>query len=95
MRVDPQVLRAFAGRVDTASTKIAGAALGHAVSVAGDGLPGSATQWAARLVGEHIAMLEAKFATGVGDMRAAVHGAGDRYEAEDDALSREFDGLFG
>ncbi|ORV97514.1 type VII secretion target [Mycobacterium kyorinense] len=94
MRVKPELLRGFAGQVDTASATIHSADVGREVSTAADGLPGSATQWAARLVGAHIAAVEAKIAKNVADMGTAVRGAGDRYEVEDDALAGKFKGLF-
>ena len=53
MQVDPEVLRAFAGQVDTASALIKSADVGHKVSTAADQLDGSTTKWAARLVGGH------------------------------------------
>lgn len=94
MRVKPELLRGFAGQVDTASAAIRGADVGREVSAAADGLPGSMTQWAARLVGAHIATVEAKIAENVADMGAAVRGAGGRYEVEDDTLAGKFKGLF-
>ena len=48
MLVDPDLLRAFAGQVDAASSTIHEAAVGNKVTTAADGLPGSTTQWAAR-----------------------------------------------
>lgn len=94
MQVKSEILRGVAGQVDTASTKIHSADVGREVTRAADGLPGSTTQWAARVVGEHIAAVEGKIAKNVADMGAAVHGAGDRYEVEDDALAGKFKGLF-
>jgi uncharacterized protein YukE len=94
MRVKPELLRGFAGQVDNASATIHSVDVGHEVSTAADGLPGSATQWAARLVGAHIAAVEAKIAKNIADMAAAVRGAGDRYEVEDDALAGKFKELF-
>lgn len=94
MLVNPELLRGFARQVDTASAAIHSADVGHMASRAADGLPGSTTQWAARLVGEHMAAVEAKIAKNVGDMGLAVRGASDRYEVEDSALAGKFDGLF-
>jgi hypothetical protein len=94
MLVNPELLRGFAGQVESASATIRGADVGHMVSTAADGLPGSTTQWAARLAGEHIATVEGKIAKNVADMGSAVHGAGDRYEVEDDTLAGKFKGLF-
>jgi hypothetical protein len=54
MLVHPEVLRAFAGQVDAASSTIHGAAVSNKVATAADGLPGSTTQWAARLVGGQV-----------------------------------------
>jgi len=92
--VDPGLLRAFAAQVDTASAGIRSADAGHKATTAADGLPASTTQWAMRLVGEHIAQRADDIATNVTKMGAAVRGAGDRYEVEDAALSGAFDGVF-
>lgn len=94
MRVNPEILRSFAAQVETASAAIRSADVGHMVATSADGLAGSATQWAARLVGEHVAALEGKIAKNVADMGAAVRGAGDRFEVTDDALAGDFAKLF-
>jgi hypothetical protein len=94
MLVDPEVLRGFAGRVRSASEKIADADVGKLVSGAADGLPGSSAQWAARMVGEYLASVEAKIAGNVAGMGTAVHGAGDSYQMQDEVLAPEFRGLF-
>jgi hypothetical protein len=47
-----------------------------------------------RLVGEHMTQQANAIAKNVVDMGAAVRGAGDRYEVEDDTLAGKFDGLF-
>lgn len=94
MLVDPELLRAFAHQVDTASTSIRSADVGHEASTAADGLPGSTTQWAMRLVGEHMTQQANSIAKNVADMGAAVRGTGDQYEVRDDALAGNFDGLF-
>jgi hypothetical protein len=49
--VNPELLRAFARQVDTASASIRTADVGHKATAAADGIPGSTTQWAMRLVG--------------------------------------------
>ncbi|MGV0837830.1 hypothetical protein ABQE92_19820, partial [Mycolicibacterium thermoresistibile] len=54
MEVAPEILRAFAGQVDIASALIREADVGDKVATSADGLDGSTTQWAARLVGEHV-----------------------------------------
>lgn len=94
MLVNPELLRGFARQVDAASGEIRSADVGHTVSTAADGLPGSTTQWACRLVGEHLTHVVDKLAKNVTDMGVAVRGAGDRYEVEDNALAGKFDGLF-
>ncbi|AEV73097.1 Protein of unknown function (DUF2580) [Mycolicibacterium rhodesiae NBB3] len=93
MLVDPGLLRAFAAQVDTASGGIRSADTGHRATTAADGLPGSTTQWAMRLVGEHIAQRANDIATNVAKMGAAVRGSGDKYEVEDAALAGTFDGV--
>ena len=94
MLVDPEILRAFSGQVHAASAVITAADLGTTASSAGDGLPGSTTQWAARSVGDHLASMTAQLAENVAKMGQAVHGAADTFEVADDALAGSFDGLF-
>ncbi|WP_006244522.1 type VII secretion target [Mycolicibacterium tusciae] len=94
MLVDPEILRAFSGHVDTASAAITAADLGATVSSAGDGLPASTTQWAAHSVGEHLASMADGLAENVAKMGQAVRGAADTFEVADDALAGSFDGLF-
>ncbi|TRW85509.1 hypothetical protein FK535_08920 [Mycolicibacterium sp. 018/SC-01/001] len=94
MLVDPDVLRAFAGQVVEASSTIKGADVGHAASTAADGLPGSTTQWAMRLVGAHMTTLADEIATNVTKMGVAVRGAADKFQVEDTALAGSFDKIF-
>lgn len=94
MLVDPEILRAFADQVGIASNAIRAADAGSKASVAGDGLPGSTTQWACRVVGAHIAAEAEKIASSVTRMGAAVRGAGDKYEVTDGDLAGAFKGLF-
>jgi hypothetical protein len=94
MLVNPEILRAFAGHVDAASEKTGAAHVGQVVSTSADGLPGSTAQWAARLVAATLAAKEAEIARNVAGMGAAVRGAGDRYEVQDDELAGKFKGLF-
>ncbi|KUH81420.1 MULTISPECIES: type VII secretion target [unclassified Mycobacterium] len=94
MLVDPEILRAFAGHVDTVSGRITDAAVGPTVTSAADGLPGSTTQWAARSVGEHFTQMADKLAANVAKMGEAVRGAGDTFEVADATLATNFDGLF-
>jgi uncharacterized protein YukE len=94
MLVDPQILRAFAGQVNVAATEITNADIGHTVSSAADGLPGSTTQWAVHSVGDHFSQEAAKLATNVARLGQAVRGAGDKFEVTDDVLASGFDGLF-
>jgi hypothetical protein len=94
VEVDPEVLRAFAGEVDIASGKIREADVGTKVATAADGLDGSTTQWAARLVGAHVKEVAAQIATDVNDMGAAVRGAGNTYEVTDAGLAGSLNGVF-
>jgi hypothetical protein len=80
--------------VDTASSTIKSVDVGHKATTAADGLPGSTTQWAVRVVGEHMAQRADDITANVTKMGAAVRGAGDRYEVEDAALAGAFDGVF-
>jgi uncharacterized protein YukE len=92
--VDPEILRAFSGQVHAASAAITAADLGTTASSAGDGLPGSTTQWAARSVGDHLTSMTTQLAENVAKMGQAVRGAADTFEVADDALAGSFDGLF-
>jgi hypothetical protein len=92
--VDPDVLRAFSGQVEEASNAIKAVDAGHTASTAADGLPGSTTQWAMRLVGAHMTTLADAIATNVTKMGVAVRGAGDTFQVEDTALAGSFDKLF-
>lgn len=94
VEVDPEVLRAFAGQVDHTSGLIREADVGTKVATAADGLDGSTTQWAARLVGAHVTQVVEQIATQVSAMGTAVRGAGDAYEVTDDDLAGSFDGIF-
>ncbi|TMS53703.1 hypothetical protein [Mycobacterium sp. DBP42] len=94
MLVDPEVLRAFAGQVDIASSVIHEADVGGKVSAAADNLPGSTTQWVARLVGTHATERVDGIAANVADMGQAVRGAGNTYEVTDANLERNFKGIF-
>jgi uncharacterized protein YukE len=94
MLVDPDILRAFAGQVDAASSTIREADVGKKVSTAADGLPGSTTQWAARLVGGHVTEQANAIAASVTKMGEAVRGAGNTYEVTDTGLAENFKGIF-
>lgn len=94
MLVNPDLLRAFAGQVDTASTAVRRADAGHKASTAADGLQSSTTQWAMRVVGEHLTQQVDAIATNVQKMGMSVRGAGDKFEVEDGVLAGNFDGLF-
>lgn len=94
LTVDPEVLRAFAGQVDSTSMLIAETRAESTVSAAADGVAGSTTQWAARLVGAHVAERVAVIAAGVAAMGTAVRGAGNDYEVTDAALAQSFHGIF-
>lgn len=94
MLVDPEILRAFVGHVDVVSGRITGAAVGRTTISAADGLPGSATRWATRSVGEHFTQMADRLAQNVARMGEAVRGAGDTFEVADATLARTFDGLF-
>jgi uncharacterized protein YukE len=94
MLVDPEILRSFAAQVDAASASIRTADIGHKTETAADGLAGSTTQWAVRLVGAHLAQTTQKLTKSLTDMGVAVRGAGDRFEVVDEALAGTFDGLF-
>jgi hypothetical protein len=92
--VNPELLRALAGQVDGVAAVITTADVGRTTCTAGDGLPGSTTQWAVRGVGEHFAQMADRMAQNVTRMGQAVRGAGDTFEVADDALASTLDGLF-
>ncbi|WP_275571538.1 type VII secretion target [Mycolicibacterium vanbaalenii] len=94
MLVDPELLRAFAAQVDAAATTIRGTDVGTTAGAAGDGLPGSETQWSARQVGVHLKLIAEDIAKDIAAMGHAVRGAGDSYEVTDEALAGDFKKLF-
>ncbi len=94
MEVDPEILKAFAGQVDTAAAMIREADVGCKVSDAADGLPGSTLQWAARLVGGDVTERGEAIAANVNRMGEAVRGASNTYEVTDSDLARDFTGIF-
>lgn len=77
MRVDPEILRAFAGQVDIAAADIDAVDVDATTSSAGDALPGSTTQWAVRAVGEHFNRMATTLSQNVTKMGTAVRGADD------------------
>lgn len=94
LTVDPEILRAFAGQVEAASSSIREAEVGTKVSTAADGLPGSTLQWAVRLVGGHVTEQANAIATNVDKMGQSVRGAGNTYEVTDTDLAGSFEGIF-
>ncbi|KUI11504.1 hypothetical protein AU193_18995 [Mycobacterium sp. GA-1285] len=94
MLVDPDVLRAFAAQVDTAAATIVGFDVAARGVSATDGLPGSATQWAARQVGRHLGLAASDVVDDIVFLGTAVRGAGDRYEVDDASLAVTFEQLF-
>ncbi|HYO04280.1 MAG TPA: hypothetical protein VET27_21380 [Mycobacterium sp.] len=94
MLVNPELLRAFADRVDTATVAMSGIDLQGKANTAANGLPGSETQWATCQVGDHVSLAATDIIKDVSAMGVAVRGAGDRYEVEDGALADDFKGLF-
>jgi hypothetical protein len=94
MLVDPELLRAFAGQVDQATSAMSGINANGTASFVADGLPGSQTQWATRQVGDHVYLAAKDVIGDVASTGIAVRGAGDRYEVEDRALADGFKRLF-
>ena len=94
MLVDPEILRTFAGQVETASSIIREADVGNKVSSAADGLAGSTTQWAARLIAGHVTEQANAITANVTEMGQAVRGAGNTYEVTDSDLAGSFKGIF-
>ncbi|BCI56066.1 hypothetical protein NIIDNTM18_53440 [Mycolicibacterium litorale] len=94
MLVDPDLLRAFAGQVEIASSIVVEADVGTKASISADGLPGSTLQWAARLVSGHVAEEAKLIASEMTEMGNAVRGAGNTYEVTDADLARSLEGIF-
>ena len=88
------MLRALAGQSDVTSSMISEVVAGTKVTIAADGLSGSTTQWAARLVGGHVTDQAKAIATSVTKMGQAVRGAGNAYEVTDSQLAGSFQGIF-
>ncbi|PRC51566.1 hypothetical protein C6A85_63430, partial [Mycobacterium sp. ITM-2017-0098] len=74
MLVDPDLLRAFAAQVDAAAAGLRGLDVG-AGGRGADGLPGSATQWSARHVGERLGAIAADLLDDITALGGAVRGA--------------------
>lgn len=94
MLVDPELLRALAGQTEVTSSLIGEADAGNKVTTAADGLAGSTTQWAARLIGGHVTERANVLATNVTKIGQAVRGAGNTYEVADSDLAGTFTGIF-
>ncbi|QEM45176.1 type VII secretion target [Mycolicibacterium grossiae] len=94
MLVDPELLRALATQTDVASSMIVEADAGDKASVSADGLPGSTTQWAARLVGAHVAEHAQALSSNVVRIGAAVRGASNAYEVTDSELALSLKNIF-
>jgi uncharacterized protein YukE len=92
--VNPELLRALAGQVDSAASVIGRADVGSKASTSADGLASSTTQWAAHTVGEHFTGVANQLAQNVTKIGTAVRGAGDRFEVADNTLAGQFDGFF-
>lgn len=94
MFVDPTILKAFAGSVDHASALVRDADAGKKVTTAADGLNGSTTQWAARMIGANV---NAAF-TAIGDQLTneakAVRGTGETFHVKDEDLAAAFNKLW-
>lgn len=94
MLVDPDLLRAFAAQVETTAAELQGLDVGATATSGADGLPGSATQWSARHVGERLGAIAADLLDDITAMGRAVRGAGDSYEVTDESLAGNFTTLF-
>ncbi|MBJ7339781.1 type VII secretion target [Mycolicibacterium sp.] len=94
MLVDPDSLRALANQADVTSSLIGEADAGNKVSTAADGLTGSTTQWAARLLGGHVSEQANAIVTNVTKIGQGVRGAGSTYEVTDSELAGTFKGIF-
>ncbi|BBY80545.1 hypothetical protein H7I53_11640 [Mycolicibacterium pulveris] len=94
MLVDPEILRVLAGQVDAASATVREADVGDKTSSAADGLPGSTTRWAVRLVGAHLAERAEAIAANLTELGRAVRGAGEGYEVTDAELAGSLDEIF-
>ena len=92
--VDPELLRALAAQTDVASSMIAEADAGDKASDSADGLPGSTTQWAARLVGAHVAEHAKAISSNVSRIGVAVRGASNAYELTDSELASSLKNIF-
>lgn len=68
--------------------------VGVTATGAADGLPGSATQWSARHVGERLGAIASEILDDITAMGGAVRGAGDTYEVTDERLAGNFTKLF-
>jgi hypothetical protein len=92
--VDPDILRAVADQTAITSSMVNDAETGRKVATAGDGLPGSSTQWAARLLGDDVAKQAETISLSVTKLGNAVRGASNGYEVTDIELEGSLRGIF-
>lgn len=93
MRVDPDVLRSLANQADDAASALVTADLGGKAQRAADCVDGSSTQWAARLVAMELRSRAESISESITAIGAAVRGAGNTFEVEDEALAGTFERL--
>ncbi|OCH79059.1 hypothetical protein A9310_09960 [Gordonia sp. UCD-TK1] len=93
MRVDPDVLRSLANQSDDAASGVLTADLGGKAQRAADGVDGSSTQWAARLVAMELRSRAESISDSMTAIGGAVRGAGNTFEVEDATLARTFERL--
>ena len=94
MLVDPDLLRAVADQTAITSSIVRETQAGTKVTTAADGLPGSTTQWAVRLLGDHVKEQAEAISMNVAELGTAVRGASNTYEVTDAELEASLKRVF-
>ncbi|CAM2786067.1 Excreted virulence factor EspC, type VII ESX diderm [Prescottella defluvii] len=84
MLVDQGILRAFARETAETSETIAGTDLREPIVSGTAGMPGSTSEWAARMVSDFLSASGRTLADGYGALAATASGNAESYEVSDE-----------
>lgn len=82
--VDPERLRALAGKANTAASTAESARVAQRVETSCDGLPGSSLEWAARQIGQQLGQQVTSYVESARVTADHVAGAAKDYRMTDD-----------
>ncbi|MDY6810882.1 MAG: type VII secretion target [Actinomycetota bacterium] len=94
MLVDPDVLRSLSAQSAEAAAGIGTADVAGVTARAADGLNGSTTQWATRLIATHLHQQSESLVENMDAIGKAVRGAGDTFNVTDQDLAAGLNGLW-